>query len=75
MRVISRVQDKKLAVNNYLGKTTTASKFPKSLLLATEKGYNALPGVMAQPINSWGDFRKVLKQLKKEEVKDKFDTV
>ena len=27
------------------GKTTIASKFPKALLLAFEKGYNALPGV------------------------------
>ena len=39
------------------GKTTTASKFPDSLLLAFEKGYNALAGVMAQPINSWSEFR------------------
>jgi hypothetical protein len=75
MRVISRVQDKKLAVNNYLGKTTTAAKFPNSLLLAFEKGFNAIPGVMAQPINSWGDFRKVLKQLKDENVQEKFSTI
>lgn len=33
------------------GKTTTASRFPESLLLAFEKGYNAIPGIMAQPIN------------------------
>ena len=29
------------------GKTTIASNFPGSLLFAFEKGYNALPGVMA----------------------------
>lgn len=46
------------------GKTTIASKFPNSLLLAFEKGYNALAGVMAQPINSWAEFLKVCKQLK-----------
>lgn len=34
------------------GKTTIASKFPKALLLAFEKGYMAIPGIMAQPINS-----------------------
>lgn len=34
------------------GKTTTASKFPESLILGFEKGWNALPGVMATPINS-----------------------
>ena len=31
---------------------------------AFEKGYNAIPGAMAQPINTWNDFKKVLKQLK-----------
>lgn len=57
------------------GKTTTASKFPDSLLLAFEKGYNALAGVMAQPVNSWSEFRKVLRQLKDENVKAKFSTI
>ena len=57
------------------GKTTIATKFPKHLLLAFEKGYNAIPGAMAQPINSWGEFRKVLKQLKDPQVKEKFETI
>ena len=57
------------------GKTTIATKFPKHLLIAFEKGYNAIPGAMAQPINSWGEFKKVLKELKKPEVKEKFETV
>lgn len=58
-----------------MGKTTTASKFPKSLLLAAEKGYSALPGVFAQPINSWSDFLKVLRELKDPAVKEKFETI
>jgi len=57
------------------GKTTTATKFPNHLLLAFEKGYNAIPGAMAQPINSWSEFRKVLRQLKQEEVQAKFETI
>lgn len=57
------------------GKTTIASKFPQSLLLAFEKGYNALAGVKAQPINSWAEFLKVLRQLKDEKVKEIFETV
>ena len=57
------------------GKTTTASKFPESLILGFEKGWNAIPGVMAQPINSWAEFRKVLRQLKSDEVKSKFSTI
>ena len=57
------------------GKTTIATKFPRHLLLAFEKGYNAIPGAMAQPINSWSEFRKVLRQLKDEKVKEKFETI
>ena len=57
------------------GKTTIATKFPRHLLLAFEKGYNAIPGAMAQPINSWSEFRKVLRQLKNTEVKEKFETI
>lgn len=57
------------------GKTTTATKFPNHLLLAFEKGYNAIPGAMAQPINSWSEFRKVLRQLKDPEVQKKFETI
>ena len=57
------------------GKTTIATKFPRHLLLAFEKGYNAIPGAMAMPMNSWGDFRKVLKQLKDPAVKKKFETI
>jgi hypothetical protein len=56
-------------------KTTTASKFPKHLILAFEKGYSAIPGAMAQPINSWSEFRKVLRQLKEPEVQAKFETI
>lgn len=57
------------------GKTTTATKFPRHLLLAFEKGYNAIPGAMAQPINSWAEFRQVLRQLKKPETKEMFETI
>lgn len=57
------------------GKTTIASKFPNHLILAFEKGYAAIPGAMAQPINSWSDFKKVLKQLKDPNVQQKFETI
>ena len=57
------------------GKTTIATKFPRHMLLAFEKGYNAIPGAMAQPVNSWSEFRKVLKQLKDPRVKEKFETI
>lgn len=57
------------------GKTTIASHFPGALLCAFEKGYNTLPGVFAQPINSWADFKKVITQLKQPAVAEKFQTV
>lgn len=57
------------------GKTTIASKFPGALLLAFEKGYSTLPGVMAKPINSWSEFKKVLRELKDPEVHKIFETV
>ena len=57
------------------GKTTIATKFPKHLLLAFEKGYNAIPGAMAQPINSWAEFKKVLRQLKDPAAKEQFETI
>lgn len=35
----------------------------KMLLLATERGYNALDGVYAQDISSWAEFKRVVKEL------------
>ena len=57
------------------GKTTIAAKFPKALLLAFEKGYAAIPGVMALPINSWSDFKRVLRQLKEPQAQAMYETI
>lgn len=57
------------------GKTSTAVKFPKHLLLAFEKGYAAIPGAMALPINTWGEFLKALRELKKPEAKETYETI
>lgn len=57
------------------GKTTISSQFPKALLCAFEPGYNALPDIFAQQILSWGDFKKVINQLKQPAVAEKFQTV
>jgi len=56
-------------------KTTIATRFPNSLLLAAEKGYSALPGIFVQPINRWSDFLMVLRELKETEVQEKFETI
>ena len=57
------------------GKTTTAAKFPKALLLAFETGYLAIPGVMAQPINKWAEFKQVLKQLRDDKAHEQFSNI
>ena len=58
-----------------VGKTTIASQFPNALLLAFEKGYNALAGVMAQNVSKWSEFKKALKQLENKAVQEKFETI
>lgn len=57
------------------GKTTTAAKFPNSLLLAFETGYLAIPGILAQPINKWSEFKQVLKQLKDPAAHERFQNI
>ena len=57
------------------GKTTTASQFPGALVLAFEKGYLTIPGIMAKDINSWGEFRKTLRELDDPDVKNAFQTI
>lgn len=57
------------------GKTSTAVQFPKHLLLAFEKGYAAIPGAMAKPINRWGEFVEVMRELRNEATKEHFETV
>ena len=57
------------------GKTTLAMQMGNALLLAFERGYNALPGVIAQDITSWSDLKAVVRELKKEEVQKTFRAV
>jgi hypothetical protein len=56
-------------------KTTTSTRFPKHLLLAFESGYHAIPGAMAIPVNSWGEFLKILRELRKPEAKEMYETI
>ena len=58
-----------------VGKTSFAASFPRNLLLAFEKGYNAIGGVRAVDINKWSDAKLVLRQLEKAEAKAMYDTV
>ena len=44
-------------------------------MLAFEEGYRALGGVMAYPIKTWGDFKKIVRELKKPEVQDAYKSI
>lgn len=57
------------------GKTTLATQMDKCLLLAFESGYNALPGVIAQDVITWGEMRQIFRELKKPEVKEAFSAI
>lgn len=57
------------------GKTTLATQMPSPLLLAFEKGYNAIPGIIAQDVTTWGEMKQVYRELKKPEVQEQFKTV
>lgn len=58
-----------------VGKTTFASSFPKNIFLSTEQGTNALPSVYTVNIDTWGTFMNILRQLRKEEVQEKYNTI
>ncbi|MBR3673949.1 MAG: AAA family ATPase [Clostridia bacterium] len=57
------------------GKTTLASQMDKSLLLAWEKGYNAIPGIMAIDVKSWSEMKMILRDLKKPEAQEMYKCI
>lgn len=57
------------------GKTSFAAQCPNNLILCFEKGVNFLPGIYAADMEKWSDFKALLRQLSKTEVKGKFKTV
>ena len=58
-----------------VGKTTFGSHMPGHLILAFERGYNALPGVMVMDVTSWGEMKQIVRELKKPEVKEVYKSI
>lgn len=58
-----------------VGKTTFGTKMPNHLIIGFERGTNALPGAMVQPVNSWGEFKQVVRELKKPEVQEVYKSL
>lgn len=78
MRVISRVQDKKLVDNNICGKTYQATRFPKPFVIACEMGLNGIDGVPYVPVTRWSDFKSIIKQftgISKDKAKELYSTI
>ena len=57
------------------GKTTAACSFPDAVLLAFEKGYNAIGDAFPFDINKWSDFKMALRDLEDARSKERFKTV
>lgn len=49
--------------SNSLGKTKQATRMERPFYLGFEKGIRAISGIPFLPINKWGDFKKINKQL------------
>lgn len=58
-----------------VGKTTFGSKMPGHLILAFERGYNALPGIMKYDVTTWGEMKQIVRELKKPEVKEVYKSI
>lgn len=57
------------------GKTTAACSFPDAVLLAFEKGYNAIGEAYPFDINKWSDYKMAIRDLADQRSKDRFKTV
>jgi hypothetical protein len=57
--------------SNNLGKTKQATRMKKPFYLGFEKGIRAISGIPFLPINKWGDFKKINKQLTDPKTLDK----
>lgn len=58
-----------------VGKTSWAANIPNNLICATEVGYHAISGATVVDIQSWTDFKMILRQLSKPEAREKYKTV
>lgn len=64
---------------NNLGKTYVASRLSKPFFIACESGLNAISGVKYNRVNSWADFKRLIKQFTNKATVDKaremYDTI
>lgn len=65
--------------SNSLGKTAQCVRMSKPFVIATESGLNATVGVAYNRVNTWADFKKLVKQFTSKATVDKarelYDTI
>lgn len=76
-KVTGSLTDKILLIYGEMGtrKTSVACRFPKHLLLAYDIGYKFIDGANAVPLQTWQDFKSVVKQLDKKEAHDMYQVL
>lgn len=57
------------------GKSRFAAEFPNAIFFASEPTQNTIPGIFKKDITSWAQFKKMVRYLKDDNVKEKFKTV
>lgn len=57
------------------GKSRFAAEFPNAIFFASEPTQNTIPGIIKIDITSWAEFKKMVRYLKDEEVKNTYKTV
>lgn len=58
-----------------IGKSRLAAEFPKPIFFATEPTQTTIPGAYIVPILKWSELKQYLRQLKNDELKQRFSTV
>lgn len=60
---------------NGTGKTFNAIRYPKPFVIAWENGLNAHGGIPVVKPTKWSDSSKIIKQLKRPEVREMYETI
>lgn len=76
-KVTGSLTDKILLMYGEMGtrKTSVACCFPNHLLLAYDIGYKFIDGANAVPLQTWQDFKSVVKQLDKKEAHEMYQVI
>lgn len=58
-----------------IGKSEFCAQSPNTLILDTQNGYNAHPGVLRYPLTKWTDLKTVVRQLRNSDASEKYRNI